>query len=512
MTGTLTQAPNRSTSHRATTNGTSFSDHLTHIPRAPRGTTPNILRAATAAAGVFALIAAVALSGAASGARAQISTVRATDAPSVRATDDFLFRLQDMDAQLVNALLVNGDTGMRVPRGASEALFDTDRKAADGDLEAATAALSGDQSALEQLHTVADGFGQYQEQSVRTLADDERDGGTAAGGAPPSVFADYLIGHALLFGDNDDSGLMKSATDLEAASKNAISASASSANDSLSTVLAEFVIFGALLVGGLLALQAILFRRFHRMLNPALAAATAVALILMIAGIAGTAGAAEDFHTAKSDAFDSVLALSEANATSAGINSDESRWLLAQNYPEQLSEYENSFLRGENKIADVPNGSSVTDYAGSLDGQKLITDVNDVDQTSLTPNSSFGKELANITFPGEADQALAAFRAYCDYIKDDAKLRAMPSDPAGGLKAAINFDTNADAPGSSDQAFTAYSKALGDVIATNEAHFESSMPAAENGIGTWTWLPYLFSLLLIGLTVLGMRPRLTEYR
>ena len=185
VTGTLAQAPNRSTSHRAPPTRTSFSDRLTHIPRAPRGTTPNILRAAAAAAGVFALIAAVMLSGAAWGLD-QIGAVRTTDAPSVRATDDFLFRLQDMDAQLVNALLVNSDAGMRVPRGASEALLDTDRKAADGDLQAAAAALSSDQSALDRLHTVTDGFGQYQEQSVRTLADDERDGGTAAGSAPPS--------------------------------------------------------------------------------------------------------------------------------------------------------------------------------------------------------------------------------------------------------------------------------------------------------------------------------------
>jgi hypothetical protein len=335
------------------------------------------------------------------------------------------------------------------------------------------------------------------------------------------VFADYLVGHAILFGDGDgdgdgsgsgNGGLMSSATGLEAAGKNAISASASSATDSLSTVLAEFVIFGTLLVGALVALQVLLFRRFHRMLNPALAAATAIALVIMIGGAAGAAGAAEDFHTAQSDAFDSVLALSEAQATSAGINSDESRWLLAQNYPAQRSEYEQSFLRGENAIADVPGGSSVPAYATALDGQRVITDAEDMDQTHMTPNSSFGNEFTNITFSGESDQALNAFYAYCAYVQDDAKLRAMPSDSTAGLKAAINFDTNADNPGSSDQAFDAYSKALGDVIATNEAHFASAMPAAENGIGTWTWLPYVLSLLLIGLTVLGTRPRLTEYR
>jgi beta-phosphoglucomutase-like phosphatase (HAD superfamily) len=130
----------------------------------------------------------------------------------------------------------------------------------------------------------------------------------------------------------------------------------------------------------------------------------------------------------------------------------------------------------------------------------------------MTASSSFGEEFHNITFPNEAQAALAAFRAYNTYLQDDAHLRSMPLDTQAGIKAAIDFDTDADTPGTSDQAFNAYSKALGDVIALNEAQFESALPAAENGIGTWTWLPYLLAVLLIGLTVLGLRPRLNEYR
>jgi hypothetical protein len=515
VSGTLTQAPNRGTSHRATTNGTSFSDHLTHIPHAPRGTTPNILRAAGAAIALFAVIAALVLTAGASGAKSQISAVGNTDAPSVRATDDFLFRLQDMDAQLVNALLVNGDTHVHVTRTASEALYDADRKAADGDLEKATAALAGDPAALEQLHAVADAFGQYQEQAVRTMADDERpDGGTVAGQTPAAVFMDYQAGHAVLFGDAGDGGLMKAASDLEKSSKDAIDSSASSTKGSLGVVVAEFVGLGLLLVGGLVLLQVIVFRRFHRMINPALAAATVVALVLMIGGAVSANGAAEDFHTAKSDAFDSVLALSDAATISAGINSDESRWLLAQNYPAQRAEYEHSFLRGENAIADPPSPiqNDISSYAGVVYREASARTVDDLAQTPMTAASSFGEEFHNITFPNEAQAALAAFRAYNTYLQDDARLRSMPLDTQAGIKAAIDFDTDADTPGTSDQAFNAYSKALGDVIALNEAQFESALPAAENGIGTWTWLPYLLAVLLIGLTVLGLRPRLNEYR
>lgn len=512
MSGTLTQAPRSSTSHRAAANGTNFSDHLIHIPHAPRGTTPNLLRGSAAALGIFAVIAALTLSGLTSGARSQISTVGA-DAPSVRATNDFLFKLQDMDAQLVNALLVNGDTAVHVPRSTSESLYDQDRKDADADLESATVALAGNSEALAKLHGVTDSFGQYQAQAARTLQDDERDGGSTAGQAPASVLADYSGDNTVLFGDGTG-GLMAAAKDLEQSSKDAIDSSASSASDSLSTVAAAFAIFGVLLIAGLTGMQLLLTRRFHRTVNPALAAATVTALIFTIGGVSGATGASDELRTAKSNAFDSVLALGEANAVSAGINSDESRWLLVHdNLPSLREQFEQSFRRGENSIADVSlDGGSIALYSEALDHAQSTLTVDSLDQTQMTAGSSFGKEFHNITFPDEAQKALAAFGAYSTYIDEDQNLRKMPLDNPQDLKAAIDFDTDAASPGSSDQAFTAYTKALGEVTAINEAQFESAMPASENGISTWIWLPYLLVALMAGLTVLGLRPRLNEYR
>lgn len=512
VSGTLTQAPKRITPHRAASNGSTSSDHLIHLPQAPRGTTPNLLRAAVAAVGVLAVIAAVVLTGAASGALSQISTVGDTDAPSVRATNDFLFKLQDMDAQLVNMLLVNGDTSVHVPRAKSEVLYDQDRQDANADLEAATVALAGNADALAKLHDVTDAFGQYQAQAARTVADDEREGTDVAGAAPGTVFNEYIAGYDLLFGSDGKGGLMAAAEALEQTSKQAINSSADSADSALTTVVVGFVIFGVMLVGGLVGLQFLLFRRFHRVVNPALAGATVVALVLLIGGAVGAGSAAGDFHTAKSSAFDSVLALGEANATSAGINSDESRWLLAHAEPGERDKFEQSFGQGETAVADVAGNGSLAAYATALHQEAEQRTPDNLDQTSMTANSSFGEEFHNITFPGESEAAQAAFTAFDAYIQDDQTLRAMPLDTSAHLKAAIDFDTNADTPGTSDQAFNAYSKALGDVISLNEAQFKSSLPAAKDGIGTWTWLPYVLTVLLIGLAVLGLRPRLNEYR
>lgn len=512
MSGTLTQAPTRSTSHRAAANGTPFSDHLTHIPQAPRRTTPNVLRAAVAAVGVLAIVSAVVLTGAASGARSRISAVGSTEAPSVRATNDFLFKLQDMDAQLVNALLVNGDTSVHVPRTTSESLYDQDRQDANADLESATVALAGNTQALAKLHDVTDVFGQYQAQATRTLANDERDGGDLAGATPAAVLADYIAANGILFGTDGAGGLMADAKALEQSSKDAINSSASSVADSLTAVTVNFLVFGLILLGALVGLQVFVFRRFHRVVNPALAGATVIALVLLIGGAAGSRSAAADFHTAKASAFDSVLALGEANALSAGINSDESRYLLVHDQQAYGDRFKESFLNGEKAVADVAGADTLPTYDAALRAEAISLTPDDLDRTAVAATSSFGAEFRNITFPAEADKALAAFNAYNNYIQDDQLLRAMPLDTQAGLKTAIDFDTNADTPGSSDQAFNAYSKALGDVVAVNESHFESAMPAAKNGMGTWTWLPYLLVALLIGLTVLGLRPRLSEYR
>ncbi|MFL6115711.1 MAG: hypothetical protein ACJ786_30845 [Catenulispora sp.] len=469
-----------------------------------------MLRAAGAAIGVAALIAAAVMTGSASDARSRIGEVGTTDAPSVRATEDFLFQLQDMDAQLLNALLVNGDQSVRVPRPTSEGLYDRDRQAADGDLQAATAALAGDRDALNQLHAVVDAFGRYQAQAVRTLDADEREGGTVAGGAPATVIADYLDGHAILFGGDGQGGLMQAATTLEARSAQAIDDSGSAAEGSLDWTTAGFVLFGLGLLSALAALQSFLFLRFHRGMNPAVAAATLVALILAVGGAASAGSAAADFHTAQSDAFDSVLALGHARAVSSGMNADESRWLLVHDQPDQRARFERSFQTGEQQIVGLP-GTDPTAYSDTLDRVVKNTETPDL-PSALSAGSAFGTEFRNITFDGELQKADTAFANYDVYIQDDTHLRSMALATPGELKAAIDFDTNADSPGSSDRAFNDYAEALDDLIQLNQDRFDSSMPAARAGIATWTWLPWLLAVFVIGLTLLGLRPRLAEYR
>ncbi|NUR62468.1 MAG: hypothetical protein HOV87_28000 [Catenulispora sp.] len=527
MSGTLTQAPK----HRAASVPTISSDPFIHLPQAPTATTPNLLRAAATAIGVLSLIAAVCVSGFAGSARAKIATVGATDGPSVKATEDFVFQLQDMDAQLLNALLANDDTDVKVPRAKSEQLYDRDRSTADGDLEAATTALAGDRQALDRLHALTDAYGRYQARAVRTLADDERDGGTVAGKAPQAIIEDYLACHDILFGADDQGGLVKAANDLEQVSAAAIDDSSAAAADSLDFVTTALVLFGLAILGALVALQVFTTRRFHRTLSPGLAAATLAALAFTIGGAAATAAAGHQFQIAKSDAFNSVIALSQAKALGSGANADESRWLLVHDNPALQSRFESSYVAASQQLASAGPATSATGYDNSMNdmddrflakrwavesrqdrpnGQDFLAA--DLTDSGLTAHSDFGQEFQNLTFTGEADLAFTAFHDYVAYTSQDAALRHLSLATDWDLRAAVDSDTDADGVGTSDHAFAIYNDSLDKLIQLNQDHFSTAMPAARDGIGVWTWLPYLLALLIIGATVLGIRPRLVEYR
>jgi hypothetical protein len=95
------------------------------------------------------------------------------------------------------------------------------------------------------------------------------------------------------------------------------------------------------------------------------------------------------------------------------------------------------------------------------------------------------------------------------YERDDRALRAMAKT---NLLAAVEFDTGT-APGQSDWAFNQYSAALTTVIAINTDAFSRAVQAGQAGTSGWTGVfPAAGVLLIVVLTVIGVRPRLAEYR
>ncbi|WP_214321889.1 hypothetical protein [Nonomuraea sediminis] len=443
--------------------------------------TPQWLRALAGGALILAVTLGVTLAVAVSGVRDGLQVIGHRTGPQVVATQDLYFALNDMDAQVANVLLVGAARDLGVGRDKALEIYAARRTQASKDLQQA-AAVGGGQT----LADVIDGLGRYEQLAGQAILLDSQQ--PHPPGRPPAAAleryrqATDLMKSAVL--PAADRLTKANAATIEAAYQDAWSAAQRSA--------VFVIVLGVLLAGVLVALQAALARRFHRLVNAFLAPATVGALLLTGLGGGLLISEAEHLRVAKKDAFDSVLALTQARGLSYDANADESRFLVD---PSRSAVYAQRFLDKSQRLAGVP-GATLDTYDAGLAGA-----------TSLT--GYFGTALRNITFPGERERAEATMAAYRAYQLDDRKMRALHDQ--GRLRDAVALNTSYQ-PGNSNYHFDRYDKALEQFIGVNQSHFEGSIRDGEDALAGWGLIPGAGALLVAALTLAGVRPRLGEYR
>ncbi|MBC8135558.1 MAG: MCP four helix bundle domain-containing protein [Fibrella sp.] len=253
---------------------------------------------------------------------------------------------------------------------------------------------------------------------------------------------------------------------------------------------------GVLLLGVLVESQVLLFRRTNRLFNPALLAATTVAVVSLGLLLRSFAVAQEQVRIARDDAFVSLSALWQARATAYDANSDESRWLYDR---DRRPELEKSFMDKTALLLKLPAGQS---YAAMTQAT--------ANPAALPADTSgyLAQELGNITFPGEREVAEGTVRAWGVYYAADEKIRALENN--GQHEEAVRFCISM-APGDSNWAYAQYDQALDKTIEINQKAFDA---AIERGFGAVrgydVGLPVAV-LLVGGLAFAGIRPRLREY-
>jgi len=238
-------------------------------------------------------------------------------------------------------------------------------------------------------------------------------------------------------------------------------------------------------------------------LNPALALASLVTVVLAVAGAAALSAQAQDLQVAKKDAFDSILALSQARAVSYDANADESRYLVD---PARAAEYQQAFLTKSQRLVGLGR-VGIFQYDAAL---AQAIDAYRADDADVRFGGYLGAEFRNITFTGERAAAERTLAAYQVYQRDDRHIRAL--NARGDLRAAITFDTSY-APGNSNWAFEQYDNALVSVIVINQHAFNEAIQAGQQGVQGWTGLiPAGAVAFVIAAVLAGVRPRLAEYR
>jgi hypothetical protein len=474
--------------------GTRTSPSSLASPR--RVATPAVVRAGVAAVAVTAAALAAVIGVAFSGVLAGLSSIGGTDAPEVSAATGLYFSLNDMDAQVANVLMPG--RALDAARPGFLAAYARDREVAYGDLQQAAVTAAGNAAAERQLRSVLVLTGQYEALAADALL--ARQQGTGTGRAPAG--GTPAVGYYQQATDLMRTRILPQVSSLSGLSAGRLNGAYDRGRSAARAGEVAALVAGLLLLAVLAGFQAFLARRFRRRVNPALAAATLLALTMAVLAIAGLDSEAGHLKVAKGDAFDSIVALTQARAVSYDANADESRYLAD---PGRAAMYQQSFLAKSQQLAAVgPAGISGYDTALAADIAAYQARNADV-----RFGGYLGAEFRNITFPGERAAAVATLLAYQQYERYDRALRALARHSP---QAAAEFDAGTQ-PGQSNWAFTQYDQGLTALIGVNQRAFTAAVAAGQGAGAAWDGLiPAAGALLITALAMAGARPRLAEYR
>ncbi len=432
----------------------------------------------------------------AAGAQSIWSTVGDRQAPQVLDATGLYQALTDLDAQSANLIMFGSDSSLSSQRSAALSAYTADRTTADRDLQRATLDAAGNAAVQRALADVLDGMGRYQDLDGRALALNDA-AHRPAGHSDAAAVAEYRQATDLM-----RTTLLPAADRLVQANNDAFDSTYDAERSLLGSAVWWTVAMGIALLAALVGLQVWLAARFRRVINPALAAATL--LVVVFTGLAGSLWADEREHLryARRDAFDSVVALSRARAVAYDANADESRYLLD---PGRAAQYRDAFEAKSQQILALP-GASITTYDSALTTAVTAYQANHSD---VRFGGFYGTEFRNITFPGERAAAEQTLAAYQVYERDDRTIRALAD--SGKLDQAIAYCTSY-APGASNAAFTAHDTALQKVIAINTTAFDQGVRDGRNELSARIPLLAASIGLALLLCLLGVRPRLAEFR
>ncbi|HEY4454288.1 MAG TPA: hypothetical protein VGN81_08250 [Pseudonocardiaceae bacterium] len=461
-----------------------------------RWSTPRKLVVLGSLAVLLTAILGIVIASAASTESSEVDLLGSRTAPQVTVTTDLSFALSDLDAEAANALLVGNGPAMADARSNALSGYEQRRTQVDADLQQAAIDASTDPDSEKEIGATINAAGQYESLISQALLVSQQ-GGDLAG--QPSAATIELYRQATNVIDVS----LDNITQLVISTQGNFNDTYD--QDSADSVTAQIWIglLGGVLILVLIVIQIQLRLRQRRRLNPALLAGTVIALLVTILSTTALGGEAGNLHAAKQDAFDSIVALSQARATSYSANGDESRYLLDH---DGASDDEQAFLTNLDALAGI-EAADLPSYQTNL---ASTLQVYQQDHRTIDFEGYFATELRNITFPGEqqaADQVLAAYQTY---LAADQHLRALAT--SGDRTGAIQFDIGVT-PGNSDADFNAYDKALVNLIQINQGAFTADIGAAQSELSGWSLtIPLITALLVIGLLTLGLRPRIAEYR
>ncbi|MFE6051283.1 hypothetical protein ACFQ6N_11030 [Kitasatospora sp. NPDC056446] len=460
-------------------------------------TTPRLVRGLTALSLATLLGLGATATAVLAGARDGTDTIGHRAAPQATRAADLYFALSDMDAQAANLLLVGADPDYTALRKQTLDTYEQRRAQADDDLQQAAQAAADDPAGQRAVQLVLGRLGSYEALVARAQLLEEQ-AKSPAGEPSPAALETYRQATDLL-----RQQLLPAADQVTVAGDATVEHVYRQQRDSLGSGWWWLLGVGLAAVAAQLGLQRALAVRYRRVVNPALAAVTLLTGTALVVGL-DLAGRAEDhLVTAKSNAYDSVIALSRARALAYDMNADESRYLID---PTRAAVYEQAFVEQTQAIARI-DGATLADYNARLADAAAR---HRADHAVVPFGGHLGSELHNITFPGEQDAAERVLDTFRQYQTTDRKIRELRTE--GKLKEAVTLNTGLS-KGQSNFDFEQLARAIGDTVTINATAMDRAIADTDGDLdGTTAALAAVVLAAALGLTAVGVRPRLREYR
>ncbi|WP_186356110.1 hypothetical protein [Streptomonospora sp. PA3] len=432
-------------------------------------------------------------------AREGLEVIGRGEGPKVVATADLYFALSDMDAQMANVLLMGSEHSLGDGREYALIRYEQRRAAATDALLHAAQLAAGDPVEEENVRAVMEGMNRYENLVAQArLLNDEA--GRPAGEPPDEVVELYRRAGELMRQD-----ILPKAYNLTLDSGATVRSTYEENSAAASVGTALVAAAATALFAALIALQLFLRKRFRRRYNLPLAAATAGVVVLGLGAIGMLEQQAALLRTAKEDGLASVLSLSRAHAISTGMNADQSRWLMD---PGRAHTYEQNFLEdAETVLFLVPENGHLPGDLESYTGEvaKAVPDPTAYPGKTL---GLLGEEIRPGGVEGREEVQRETLRFYSAYLEADQEMRKLAEE--GRIGAAV--DAHMSGQDSVEDVFDRYERSLVQLTALHRNTFDTAVAEAEAGLRGWDAALLGSCLGFAALVVLGVRPRLAEYR
>ncbi len=407
--------------------------------------------------------------------RSQVNVIAQQAAPQAATASDLYFALSDLDAQLARLAMIGTSSTFASDR--LDALLAYQRRGAEisADLDQATRASTGnaDRATIRQL---LDQLGKYRELAWQAIAIEGDATDQVAGVLPAGALGYYGRATDLMHFQ-----LLPTALRLRTSSLDTLERAYTDQRDAGIVSVVLTVVLGGLLLAALVLFQLRLTRRYRRLINPALLLATLATLGLVVSASVVLLDENNRLRDGQRDSFGPYLALTQAQAVSYDAAADTSRYLISTNRPYFQEDY-------QAKAQCLHGGGSCGASGGSLPAG-----------------------LADLaTGPGSSDApAKEVVDRWSAYQRDHDKVVALVS--SGQIDAAVQTLTGI-ARGDAAFDFAYYDAAAASIAAGHRRSFEASIGQARGNLSGWTIIPLVLMVAVMLLAVIGVRPRLAEYR